>query len=148
MNKIEALSIRDSMAETFSKEERAAMRELAKERKLQESRAESLAATLERIEAMAPADREIALAVHKLALEVNPDFEVRTWYGMPAYCVDGQIVMFFQDGEKFKTRYSTIGFQQHAKLDDGKLWPTSYAVTSVDTKVAKEISELIKRAIG
>jgi uncharacterized protein YdhG (YjbR/CyaY superfamily) len=148
MNKIKTLSIRNPMAETFSKEERAAMRELAKERKLQQSRSESLAATLERIESMAPADREVALAVHKLALEVNPDFEVRTWYGMPAYYVDGQVVMFFQDGEKFKTRYSTIGFQQAAKLDDGALWPTSYAVTSVDTKVAKEITELIKRALG
>lgn len=136
------------MAETFSKEERAAMRELAKERKLQQSRAESLAATLERIETMAPNDREIALTVHKLALEVKPDFEVRTWYGMPAYYVDGQVVMFFQDGEKFKTRYSTIGFQQAAKLDDGNLWPTSYAVTSIDSKVAKEITTLIKRAIG
>jgi uncharacterized protein YdhG (YjbR/CyaY superfamily) len=148
MNKIETLSIRNPMAETFSKEERAAMRELAKERKLQQSRAESLAATLDRIEAMAPADREIALAVHKLALEVNPDFEVRTWYGMPAYYVDGQVVMFFQDGEKFKTRYSTIGFQQAAKLDEGELWPTSYAVTTVNTAVAKEITALIKRALG
>jgi uncharacterized protein YdhG (YjbR/CyaY superfamily) len=127
MNKIEVLPIRNPMAETFSKEERAAMRELAKERKLQQTRAESLAATLDRIETMAPADREIALAVHKLALEVNPDF---------------------QDGEKFKTRYSTIGFQQAAKLDEGELWPTSYAVTTVNTAVAKEITALIKRALG
>lgn len=136
------------MIETFSKEERAAMRELAKERKLQQTRAESLAATLERIEAMAPTDRELALAVHKIALEVNPDFMVRTWYGMPAYCIDGEVVLFFQDGEKFKTRYSTIGFQQAAKLDSGSLWPTSYAVTSINSSVAKEIAALIKRAIG
>lgn len=136
------------MSETFSKEERAAMRELAKERKLQQSRAESLAATLERIETMHPADRELALAVHKLALEVNPDFEVRTWYGMPAYCVDGQVVLFFQDGDKFKTRYSTIGFQQAAKLDDGSLWATSFALTEVDAVVAKEITALIKKALG
>ncbi len=136
------------MSETFSKEERAAMRELAKERKLQQGRAESLAATLERIDSMAPTDREIALAVHKLALEVNSNFEVRTWYGMPAYYVDGQVVMFFQDGEKFKTRYSTVGFQQAAKLDSGAFWPTSYAITAVDSTVAKELTALIKRALG
>lgn len=136
------------MAETFSKEERAAMRELAKERKTQQNRAESLAATLERIETMAPADRELALAVHKLALEVNPDFEVRTWYGMPAYYVDGQVVMFFQDGEKFKTRYSTIGFQQAAQLDDGTLWPTSFALTAMTAAAAKSLKSLITKALG
>ena len=136
------------MVESFSKEERAAMRELAKDRKLKESRAESLAATLERIETMAPADRELVLSVHKLALDVNPDFDVRTWYGMPAYCIDGQVVLFFQDGEKFKTRYSTIGFQQAAKLDSGTFWATSYAVTAIDSSVAKEITTLIMKAIG
>ena len=136
------------MVESFSKEERAAMSELAKDRKLKESRAESLAATLERIETMAPADRELALSVHKLALDVNPDFEVRTWYGMPAYYIDGQVVLFFQDGEKFKTRYSTIGFQQAAKLDSGTFWATSYAVTAIDSSVAKEITTLIMKAIG
>ena len=124
------------------------MSELAKDRKLKESRAESLAATLERIETMAPADRELALSVHKLALAVNPDFEVRTWYGMPAYCIDGQVVLFFQDGEKFKTRYSTIGFQQAAKLDSGTFWATSYAVTAIDSSVAREITTLIMKAIG
>ncbi|MEN9992482.1 MAG: hypothetical protein RLY83_52 [Actinomycetota bacterium] len=136
------------MSETFSKEERAAMREAAKERKLQQTRAESLASTLERIESMTPADRELAMALHKLALEVNPDFEVRTWYGMPAYYLDGQIVLFFQDGEKFKTRYSTIGFQQAARLDSGTFWATSYAVTAIDSSVAKEITALIKKALG
>lgn len=124
------------------------MREVAKERKLQQTRAESLAATLERIESMAPADRELAMVLHKLALAVNPEFEVRTWYGMPAYYLDGQVVLFFQDGEKFKTRYSTIGFQQAAKLDSGTIWATSYAVTAIDTEVAKEITALIKKAIG
>lgn len=136
------------MAETFSKEEKAAMKEIAKERKLQQTRSESLAATLERIDSMAPQDRVLALAVHELALAVYPDFEVRTWYGMPAYYKDGQVVVFFQDGEKFKTRYSTLGFQQAAKLDAGSLWPTSYALTSVDDKVAKEITALIKKALG
>ena len=136
------------MAETFSKEERAAMRELAKERKLQQTRAESLAATLERIDSMAPADRELALAVHEAALSVEPNFEVKTWYGMPAYYFDGQVVLFFQDGEKFKTRYSTVGFQQAAKLDDGKFWPTSFALVGFNAAVEKQLKALIKQALG
>lgn len=136
------------MAETFSKEERAAMRELAKERKLQQSRTESLAATLERIDAMEPSDRALALKVHEIALKVNPDFEVKTWYGMPAYYQDGQVVLFFQDGHKFKTRYSTVGFQQAARLDSGSFWPTSYALTGFDRLVEEQLAELIKQALG
>lgn len=124
------------------------MRELAKERKLQQSLAESLASTLERINSMAPADRKLALAVHELALAVYPEFEVKTWYGMPAYYKDGQVILFFQDGEKFKTRYCTLGFQQAAKLDAGKLWPTSYALLEVTPAVAKDVKALIARAIG
>ena len=136
------------MAETFSKEERAAMRELAKERKLQLGRAESLAATLERINSMAPADRALAAAVHELALEVFPEFEVKTWYGMPAYYQDGQVILFFQDGEKFKTRYCTVGFQQAARLDEGSLWATSFALTKFDDAAKRELELLIKRALG
>lgn len=136
------------MADILSKEEKAAMRELAKERKLQLSRSESLAATLERINTMAPSDRELAMAVHELALAVYPDFEVKTWYGMPAYYKDGQVVAFFQDGDKFKTRYCTLGFQQAASLDEGTFWATSYALTAVNEKVSKEITTLIKKAVG
>jgi uncharacterized protein YdhG (YjbR/CyaY superfamily) len=136
------------MSEKFTAEERAAMREAAKERKLQLSRSESLEATLARIDSMAPQDKELALEVHKLALKVYPDFEVKTWYGMPAYYINGKVVLFFQDGEKFKTRYSTVGFQEAAKLDEGNFWPTSYALTKVTPEVAKEISALIERAVG
>ena len=136
------------MAETFSKEERAAMREVAKERKLQQTRSESLAATLERIESMTPADRELALAVHKLAVAVYPNFEIRTWYGMPAYYKDGKVVVFFQDGGKFQSRYCTLGFQDSAQLDDGTFWATSFALTKVDKKVSAEITALIERAVG
>ena len=136
------------MAETFSKEERAAMRELAKERKLQLSRAESLAATLERIESMAPTDRELALGVHKMALSIYPDFEVKTWYGMPAYYKDGQVILFFQDGEKFKTRYCTVGFQQAASLDEGELWATSFALTKMSNSASKQLRQLISKSLG
>jgi len=136
------------MTEKFTAEERAAMREAAKERKLQLSREESLAATLARIESMAPQDRELALGLHKLALSVYAEFEVKTWYGMPAYYANGKVVLFFQDGEKFKTRYCTVGFQEAAQLDEGSFWPTSYALTKLTPVVSKEISALIKRAVG
>ena len=136
------------MAESFSKEERAAMRELARERKLQQTRAESLQATLDRIESMESNDRELALKVHELALEVNPGFEVKTWYGMPAYYQNGEVILFFQDGHKFKTRYSTVGFQQAAALDQGKFWATSYALQGFDSDVEQQLRDLIVRALG
>jgi uncharacterized protein YdhG (YjbR/CyaY superfamily) len=136
------------MTESFSKEERAAMRAAAKERKQLLNRAESLAATLVRIDSMNPDDKALALEVHRIAMSVNPDFLVKTWYGMPAYCVDGKTVVFFQDGGKFDSRYSTLGFQDSAKLDDGTFWATSFALTGVTSKVEKEIIALIKRALG
>jgi len=136
------------MTESFSKEERTAMRQAAKERKLQLSREESLSLTLARIESMAPQDRELAMGLHRIALDVYPDFEVKTWYGMPAYYLDGKVIVFFQDGEKFKTRYCTVGFQDAAKLDEGTFWPTSYALNKLTPAVAKEITALIKRAVG
>lgn len=136
------------MAETFSKEERAAMREAAKERKQQLNRAESLAATMARIDSMTPADKTLALEVHRMAMSVNPDFLVKTWYGMPAYYIDGKAVVFFQDAGKFESRYCTLGFQDTAKLDDGTFWATSFALTGVNAKVEKEIVDLIKRAVG
>ncbi len=136
------------MTEKFTAEERAAMREAAKERKLTLTRSESLAATLARIETMTPQDRALALELHNLTMKVYPDFEVKTWYGMPAYCIDGKVVLFFQDGDKFKTRYCTVGFQESAKLDEGTFWPNAYALTKLTPAVGKEISELIKRAVG
>ncbi len=124
------------------------MRAAAKERKQLLNRAESLAATLVRIDSMNPDDKALALEVHRIAMSVNPDFLVKTWYGMPAYCVDGKTVVFFQDGGKFDSRYSTLGFQDSAKLDDGTFWATSFALTGVTSKVEKEIIALIKRALG
>lgn len=93
-------------------------------------------------------DRKLALNIHELALSVYPDFEVKTWYGMPAYYRDGKVILFFQDGHKFKTRYSTLCFQQNAQLDEGTFWPTSYAILEIDDKVSKEIVAHIKKALG
>jgi uncharacterized protein YdhG (YjbR/CyaY superfamily) len=136
------------MTDKLTSAEKAAMRELAKERKQQLNRAESLAATMARIDSMNPEDKALALEVHRIAMSVNPDFLVKTWYGMPAYYVDGKAVVFFQDAGKFESRYCTLGFQDTAKLDEGTFWPTSFAITGVTPKVEKEIVTLIKRALG
>jgi uncharacterized protein YdhG (YjbR/CyaY superfamily) len=136
------------MTDKLTSAEKAAMRELAKERKQQLNRAESLAATMARIDSMNPEDKVLALEVHRIAMSVNPDFLVKTWYGMPAYYVDGKAVVFFQDAGKFESRYCTLGFQDTAKLDDGTFWPTSFAITGVTPTVEKEIVTLIKRALG
>ena len=108
---------------------------------------DGLTAVLEKIAAMAPADRKIAENVHRLVTKIAPSMEVKTWYGMQAYFLDGKVVVFFQDGGKFKSRYSTLGFQDAAQLDDGEMWPTSFAVTSWKPAVEKRVSELVLRAI-
>jgi len=108
---------------------------------------DGLTAVLEKIAAMAPADRKIAENVHRLVTKIAPSMEVKTWYGMQAYFLDGKVVVFFQDGGKFKSRYSTLGFQDAAQLDDGEMWPTSFAVTSWTPAVEKRVSELVLRAI-
>ena len=136
------------MSEKLTTAEKAAIRDLAKERKQQLNRAESLAATMTRIDSMNPEDKALALEVHRIAMSVNPDFLVKTWYGMPAYYVDGKAVVFFQDAGKFESRYCTLGFQDTAKLDEGTFWPTSFALTGITPKVEKEIVTLIKRALG
>ncbi len=105
-------------------------------------------ACLDKIAAMAPADRELAKKVHEIVTSVAPELEVKTWYGMPAYAKDGKAVVFFQDAGKFKARYATLGFQEGAALDEGKFWPTSFALTAIDDAVAARITELVKRAIG
>jgi uncharacterized protein YdhG (YjbR/CyaY superfamily) len=136
------------MTDKLTSAEKAAMRELAKERKQQLNKAESLAATMTRIDSMRPEDKALALEVHRIAMSINPDFLVKTWYGMPAYYVDGKAVVFFQDAGKFESRYCTLGFQDTAKLDDGTFWATSFALTGVTPNVEKEIATLIKRALG
>ena len=108
---------------------------------------DGLTAVLEKIAAMAPADRKIAENIHRLVTKIAPSMDVKTWYGMQAYFLDGKVVVFFQDGGKFKSRYSTLGFQDAAQLDDGEMWPTSFAVKSWTPAVEKRVSELVLRAI-
>ena len=135
---------------SFTPEERAAMKERAKEVKAAKGgkKADGTAQVLEKIAAMNDADRLIAERLHEVVMTAAPELTPRTWYGMPAYAKDGKVLCFFQDAGKFKARYSTLGFQDTANLDDGAMWPTSFAVTKLTRAVEKQIVALVKRAIG
>ncbi len=130
----------------FSAAERAAMKERARELKSVQTKAANEALVLEKIAAMAPADKALAERIHAIVKEVAPHLEAKTWYGMQAYFKDGKVVVFFQDGGKFQSRYCTLGFQDAAKLDDGKMWPTSFALIGLDKATEKRIAELVRQA--
>lgn len=100
------------------------------------------------IDALSGVDREVAAMLHRVVTEVAPELNPKTWYGFPSYAADGKIVVFYQPASKFKTRYGTVGFQESAKLDEGPMWATSFAVVKVDKKVEKELRSLIARATG
>ena len=102
---------------------------------------------VEKINAMSPADKVIAKKIHALVKKVAPQLQAKTWYGMQAYCDDeGKTVVFFQDAGKFKSRYSTLGFQDAANLDKGSMWATSFAVIAWDADVEKKVTALVKQA--
>ena len=133
----------------FSAEERAAMKERAAELRAEgkkgAKKADGLQAVLDRIAEMAPEDRALAERVHVTVTATAPDLSPKTWYGMPAYAnADGKVVVFFQDSGKFSYRYSTLGFQDAANLDDGDLWPVSYALQKWSPAVEKKVVELVK----
>src|ERR1700744_3121484 len=137
----------------FSAEERAAMKkraaELRAEGKKGAKKADGLQAVLDAIAGMAPEDRALAERVHVAVTATAPELMPKTWYGMPAYAnADGKVVVFFQDSGKFKYRYSTLGFQEAANLDDGDLWPVSYAMTKGSPAVEKQVVALVKAAIA
>ena len=128
-------------------EEKAAMRELAREVKAARSgEADGERDVLEKIAAMPKADRVMAERIHQLVKTNAPELTSRTWYGMPAYAKNGKVIVFFKAADKFKTRYATIGFEEPAQLDDGAMWATSWALTSLSDADAKRIGELIKKA--
>ena len=135
----------------FSAEERAAMKERAAELRAEgrkgAKQADGLQAVLDRIAEMAPEDRALAERVHVTVTATAPELSPKTWYGMPAYAnADGKVVVFFQDAGKFSYRYSTLGFQDAANLDDGDLWPVSYALKAWSPRVEKKVVELVKAA--
>jgi uncharacterized protein YdhG (YjbR/CyaY superfamily) len=137
----------------FTAEERAAMKERAAELRAEgrkgARKADGLQAVLDRIAEMAPEDRALAERVHMAVTAHAPELSPKTWYGMPAYAnADDKVVVFFQDSGKFKYRYSTLGFQDTANLDDGDLWPTSYALQKWTPAVEKQVVELVRAAIS
>ncbi|MGB6770913.1 MAG: DUF1801 domain-containing protein [Candidatus Dormiibacterota bacterium] len=123
------------------------MKELIKERKASGNRAEAEAECLAKIAEMPPSDRKMAERLHKLIASAAPQLAPKTWYGMPAYAKDGTVVCFFQSAAKFKARYATLGFTGKAKLDDGEMWPTYYALKTLTTADEAKIAELVKRAV-
>ena len=137
----------------FTAEERAAMKKRAAELRAEGNKdakkADGLQAVLDSIAAMAPHDRALAERVHMTVTATAPELSPKTWYGMPAYAnADGKVVVFFQDSGKFKYRYSTLGFQDAANLDDGDLWPVSYALQKWSPVVEKKVVELVKAAVS
>jgi uncharacterized protein YdhG (YjbR/CyaY superfamily) len=135
----------------FSAEERAAMKERAAELRAEgkkgAKKADGLQAVLDAIAKMAPEDRALAERVHVAVTATAPELLPKTWYGMPAYAnADGKVVVFFQDSGKFNYRYSTLGFQDAANLDDGDLWPVSYALAQWSPAVEKKVITLVKAA--
>jgi uncharacterized protein YdhG (YjbR/CyaY superfamily) len=134
-------------SKVFTAEEKAAMKELVKERKASGNKAEAEADCLAKIAEMPPSDREIAERLHKLIALTAPQLTPKTWYGMPAYAKDGNVVCFFQSAGKFKARYATLGFTDKANLDDGEMWPTYYALKTLTSSDEAKIAELVKRAV-
>lgn len=135
----------------FSEAEREAMKERAAELRAEKGgkkKADNLQALLDKVAELEGPDQEIAAAVHTIVSEVAPDLAARTWYGMPAWERDGAVLVFVQPAGKFGTRYSTLGFNDNAALDDGDLWATGFAVTKVTPAVRKKMVELITKATG
>jgi uncharacterized protein YdhG (YjbR/CyaY superfamily) len=132
----------------FTPEEKAAMRERARELKAEASKADAESDVLAKIAEMPKADRVIAERLHAIVKATAPDLAPRTWYGMPAYAnKEGKVVCFFQSAQKFKTRYATLGFSDRANLDQGAMWPTAYALKALTAAEEKKIRALVKKAV-
>jgi uncharacterized protein YdhG (YjbR/CyaY superfamily) len=138
----------------FTEEERAAMKERAQEVKAAKARsrgagkADDENAVLAKIAEMAKSDRVLAERVHAVITAAAPDLSPKLWYGMPAYAKDGKVVCFFQAAAKFKSRYSTLGFNDPANLDDGTMWPIAFALTELTAAEEERIAALVKRAVS
>src|ERR1700687_2729833 len=142
-----AQSTRAKVSNLLSEEERAAMRETLNERRRARSgEADGESDVLAKIAEMPEPDRVMAERLHAIIKASAPTLTPRTWYGMPAYAKDGNVVCFFQSGQKFKSRYATFGFQQAANLDEGDIWPTSFALKTLTAAVEERIGKLVKRA--
>jgi uncharacterized protein YdhG (YjbR/CyaY superfamily) len=133
-------------AKAFTDEERAAIRDRVEEMKSDKSAGEGI--VLAKIGAMREPDRTMAKRLHTIIKENAPVLTPRLWYGMPAYAKDGKVVCFFQDAQKFKTRYATFGFSDKANLDEGNMWPNAFALKALASAEEGRIAALVKKAVG
>jgi uncharacterized protein YdhG (YjbR/CyaY superfamily) len=141
-------AVDDSKSTGFTAEERAAMRERARELKAASGKADGERDVLAKIAEMPESDRSMAERLHALIRANAPDLAPKTWYGMPAYARDGKVVCFFKAASKFDSRYATFGFEEDAHLDDGAMWPTSFALTELTPADEVRIGELVKKAVS
>ncbi len=137
---------RSKSPNVLTAEERAAMKELVRERKAEARRQDGEGAVLGKIAEMPEPDRAMAERLHVIIKASAPSLAPKTWYGMPAYTKDGNVVCFFQSAAKFKARYATFGFSDKANLDDGNMWPTSFALKELTSAEEKKIARLLKKA--
>jgi uncharacterized protein YdhG (YjbR/CyaY superfamily) len=153
MNQGKSITANDKTSKGFTDEERAAMKERARELKAEarasKNRAEGESDLLAKIAEMPEADRAMATRLHEIVTANAPDLMPKTWYGMPAYAnKDGKIVCFFQSAQKFDARYATLGFNDTANLDEGAMWPTSFALKELTAAEEAKISALVKKAVS
>jgi hypothetical protein len=135
-------------AQGLTAEEKQAMREAVKERKLGTSRAEGDKAVRAKIAKMPQPDRAMAERLYKVMGEAAPSLVPRTWYGMPAFSKDDEVICFFQVASMFKARFTTVGFSDKARLDEGRMWPTGFALTELTPAEEARIASLVKKAVG
>jgi uncharacterized protein YdhG (YjbR/CyaY superfamily) len=132
----------------FTDEERAAMKERAREQKAEAQKADGERAVLAKIAEMQEPDRAMAERLHEIVKAAAPDLSPKTWYGMPAYAKGGKVVCFFQSAQKFDTRYATFSFSDKANLDEGAMWPTSFALKELTAAEEAKIGSLVERAVS
>lgn len=144
----------DEKSQGFSSDERAAMKERAREvraesrRSARANKADGESDLLAKIAEMSESDRAMATRLHAIIKAAAPDLSPKTWYGMPAYAKDGKVICFFQSAQKFNSRYATLGFSDDANLDDGAMWPTSFALKELTATEEARISALVKQAVS
>jgi len=138
---------RTKTSKGFTAEERAAMNERAQELKAEARKADGESALLAKIAEMPEPDRAMAKRLHEIVKASAPGLSPKTWYGMPAYAKDGKVVCFFKSAGKFNSRYATFGFEEAANLDEGAMWPTSFALTKLTAADEKKIAALVKKAV-
>src|ERR671917_1826438 len=138
----------EKKSEGFTAEERAAMRERAKELKAEAQKADGERAVLAKIAEMQGPDRAMAERLHEIIKASAPELSPKLWYGMPAYAKDGKVVCFFQSAQKFNSRYATFSFSDKANLDEGAMWPTSFALKELTAAEEAKIGSLVERAVS